>query len=203
MQSSRCALAAAVFGSFFAVAATSRAVENWPRFRGPTGQGVSAAKDLPLHWSGTENVAWKTEIPGDGWSSPIVFGDRIFMTSTTELGKFCHVICVDRKSGQLLWDKQVFEQNPGPRRPDNSFASPTPVTDGSLVYAVFSSGGIAALDYEGNVRLGEPRNCISQPAWIGHVADSDRQAFDHALRRHPPARRLRDAVGRRGRAGRG
>jgi outer membrane protein assembly factor BamB len=152
MQLSRCALAAAVFGSLFAVAATPGAVENWPRFRGPTGQGVSAAKDLPLHWSGTENVAWKTEIPGDGWSSPIVFGERIFMTSTTERGKFCHVICVDRKSGQLLWDKQVFEQNPGPRRPDNSFASPTPVTDGSLVYAVFSSGGIAALDYEGNVR---------------------------------------------------
>ncbi len=128
------------------------AEENWPRFRGPTGQGDSTATGLPLHWSDTENIAWKTEIPGDGWSSPIVYGDHIFMTSTTERGKFCHVICVDRKSGRLLWDKQVFEQNPGPRRPDNSFATPTPVTDGTLVYTVFSGGGIAALDYAGNVR---------------------------------------------------
>ena len=78
--------------------------ENWTRFRGPNGQGVSSEKNLPLRWSGADNVEWKTAIPGTGWSSPIVYEDRIFLTSATEEGVSCRVICVDRTNGKLLWN---------------------------------------------------------------------------------------------------
>jgi outer membrane protein assembly factor BamB len=125
--------------------------EDWGRFRGPTGQGVSSEAKLPTSWSATENVAWKTPIPGEGWSSPIVWGDRVFITTTTEDGKSCHVICLDRKSGIVLWDKEVFKQETRPKRKDNSYATPTPVTDGDHVFAVFGSGGVAALTVDGNL----------------------------------------------------
>lgn len=125
--------------------------ENWPRFRGPTGQGVSAETGVPVHWSSTENVAWKTPIPGDGWSSPVVHGDHVFVTSTTDEGQSCHVNCVDRRTGEILWNRKVFDQVPRHKRGDNSYATPTTTTDGERVYAVFSSGGIAALDFEGEI----------------------------------------------------
>jgi outer membrane protein assembly factor BamB len=126
--------------------------ENWPRFRGPSGQGMSAERNLPLHWSDTENVAWKTPIPGEGWSSPVIWDDRIFLTSTTDEGRSCHVLCVDRRTGEILWNKEVFQQTPRFKRPDNSYATPTPTTDGQRVFVAFSSGGIAALDMEGNLQ---------------------------------------------------
>ncbi|MDR1963001.1 MAG: PQQ-binding-like beta-propeller repeat protein [Planctomycetaceae bacterium] len=125
-------------------------LENWSRFRGPNGQGVSAASDLPLQWSAEENIAWKTEIPGEGWSSPVIWNDHIFLTSAAEEGKNCHVIAVSRKTGKILWDKMVFTQEPQFKHPKNSFATPTPVTDGLAVYAVFGSGGFIALDFNGN-----------------------------------------------------
>jgi outer membrane protein assembly factor BamB len=125
--------------------------ENWPQFRGPTGQGISAEKKLPTQWSASENVAWKTPIPGDGWSSPVVFGDRIFLTATTAGGNKCHVIALDRKSGKILWNKEVLAQETRRKEPKNSYATPTAVTDGKLVFAVFGGGGIVALDYQGNV----------------------------------------------------
>jgi len=133
--------------------ASAQGQENWPRFRGPNGQGISQATDLPVHWSANENIAWKTDIPGEGWSSPIVWNDHIFLTATTEDGKNCHVVAVDRKTGKILWDKIVFTQKPQQHRHDmNSYATPTPVTDGKTVFAVFSGGGFAALDFDSNVR---------------------------------------------------
>ncbi len=125
--------------------------ENWERFRGPTGQGVSSEEDLPLHWSTTENIAWKTAVAGDGWSSPIVHGDHIFVTSTTNEGKSCHVICVDRASGKIAWNTKVFDQETRRKRDENSYATSTPTTDGRRVYAVFGSGSIAAVDFNGEV----------------------------------------------------
>ena len=127
--------------------------ENWAQFRGPNGQGKSQATGLPVSWSAKENVAWTTDIAGEAWSSPIVWNDHIFLTTATENGKNCHVIAVDKKSGDILWNKLVFtqeaEQN---RHPMNSYATPTPVTDGTSVYAVFSGGGFAALDFNGNIK---------------------------------------------------
>jgi outer membrane protein assembly factor BamB len=123
--------------------------DYWPGFRGPTGQGISTETGLPLKWSKTENVAWKTPIPGEGWSSPIVWGDRIFVTTATDKGAGCHVLALDRSSGKVLWDREVFQQKIGPKRPKNSDATPTPVTDGERVYAVFGDGSIVALTVEG------------------------------------------------------
>jgi outer membrane protein assembly factor BamB len=125
--------------------------ENWPRFRGPTGQGISTESDLPLRWSASENVAWKTPIPGEGWSSPAVWGDRVFLTSATAEGTTCHVMCVDRLSGKVLWDREVFQQRPARKEGKNSYASPTPVTDGERVYAVFGDGSAVALSLDGEV----------------------------------------------------
>lgn len=112
---------------------------------------MSVETGLPLNWSMEKNVKWKTGIPGLGWSSPIVWGDRIFLTSTSPDGVACHVICVGANDGKVLWDKQVFEQKPTRKEGKNSYATPTPTTDGKHVYAVFSSGGVVSLDFEGNV----------------------------------------------------
>jgi outer membrane protein assembly factor BamB len=125
--------------------------ENWPGFRGPSRQGISTERDLPLEWSATEHVAWKTPIPGAGWSSPIVWDDRVFVTTTTDEGAGCHVLCLDATTGRILWDKEVFRQIPSRKEGKNSYASSTPVTDGERVYAVFADGSLVALDFEGNV----------------------------------------------------
>ncbi len=124
--------------------------DEWARFRGPNGQGISGETDLPLVWSATENVAWKTEIPGIGWSSPIVCGPHVYLTTATEEGVSCRVICVNRNDGSLAWNTEVHRQTPGPKRAQNSYATPTPVTDGKRVYAAFYDGTIAAVDLSGN-----------------------------------------------------
>ena len=125
--------------------------ENWPGFRGPTRQGVSSEVDLPLHWTQATNVLWKTPTTGSGWSSPIVWGDRIFLTTATNEGSSCHVLSLDARTGRVLWDKHVFDQQTLMKRRQNSFASPTPVTDGQSVFAVFADGSVVALDFDGNV----------------------------------------------------
>jgi len=133
--------------------ASAQETENWTRFRGPNGQGVSKATNLPLTWNTEENIAWKIDIPGEGWSSPIVWNDHIFLTTATEKGENCHVIAVDRKSGNILWDKIVITQEPEQNKHDfNTYATPTPVTDGKTVFAVFSSGSFVALDFDGNIQ---------------------------------------------------
>ena len=125
--------------------------EDWPCFRGPTRQGVSSEKGLPLRWSGTSNVKWKTAIPGEGFSSPIVSGDRLFVTSTTDGDESCRVVSLDRKSGKVLWDREVFRQTLTNKERRNSYATPTPVTDGKVVFAAFGGGGFAAVDFDGEV----------------------------------------------------
>src|SRR5436190_21529613 len=103
--------------------------ENWPGFRGPTHQGISAENNLPLHWNDTSNVLWKAQIPGEGWSSPIVWGNRAFLTTTTENGQSCRVLSLDVLSGRILWNKVVFQQIPRHKQERNSFATPTPAAD--------------------------------------------------------------------------
>jgi outer membrane protein assembly factor BamB len=126
--------------------------DNWPRFRGPTGQGMSDDKKVPVRWSNMENVAWKTPLPGQGWSSPIVWGDQVFVTATTDDGVSCHVIAVNRRDGKIQWDREVFKQKPSRKEQRNSYATPTPVTDGRRVYAFFAGGGAAAVNCaDGNV----------------------------------------------------
>jgi outer membrane protein assembly factor BamB len=132
------------------LALVSRA-ENWPSFRGPTRQGISNEKNLPLHWGAESNVAWKAAIPGMGWSSPILWGDRVFLTSATENGASCRLLSVDAKSGKILWDTEVFKQEPRRKEGKNSYATPTAATDGKHVYAVFGDGSVAAVDFKGTL----------------------------------------------------
>ena len=135
----------------FSTTAFAQEPEQWSRFRGPNGQGISTATGLPTQWSATENIAWKTPIPGEGWSSPIIWNDHIFLTTATDGGKECRVIAVDRKNGEILWNELVFTQKLSQRHDRNSRATPTPVTDGQKVYAVFPNGHFVALDFAGNI----------------------------------------------------
>jgi outer membrane protein assembly factor BamB len=125
--------------------------ENWVRFRGPTGQGISSETKLPVTWSASKNIKWKTPLPGKGWSSPIVFEDHVFLTAATEEGVSCRVICIERKDGSIAWSTEVHRQKPGAMRKQNSYATPTPVTDGKQVYSVFYDGTVTAVDYSGKL----------------------------------------------------
>ncbi len=136
--------------ALWAVASPCRG-ENWPGFRGPTGQGVSQETDLPLTWSLNENMAWRTEIPGFGWSSPIVWEDRVFVTSASADGTSYCMLCLDVATGKIVWNKELVRQDESRKMAENSHATPTPVTDGKLVYAVFNGGRVVAVDFHGNV----------------------------------------------------
>ncbi|MBM3786020.1 MAG: hypothetical protein FJW30_16795 [Acidobacteria bacterium] len=125
--------------------------ENWPRFRGPNGQGGSAEQNVPLQWSATENIAWRAEVPGVGWSSPIVWGNHVFVTTATEGGESGRVLAFDRRSGRLLWNREAVRQKPGHKEKRNSYASPTPATDGKNVYVCSGDGTLAALDFSGRI----------------------------------------------------
>jgi len=135
---------------FLALVATASA-ENWPGFRGPSRQGVSVETHLPIHWDTTNHVLWKTAIPPLGWSSPIVWGERVFVTTATDGGKSLHLLCLDAGKGAILWDNEVLEQDPVRKDGGNSFATPTPVTDGERVYVVSFNGAFAAVTFDGAI----------------------------------------------------
>jgi outer membrane protein assembly factor BamB len=122
------------------------AADPWPGFRGPTGQGHSKEIRLPMKWSATEGVLWRTAIEGASWSSPIVWGGRVFVTTAKDDGRACHVIAFDRRTGQLLWDTLAFRQELKRKEGRNSYATPTPATDGTRVFAAFGDGSFVAVD---------------------------------------------------------
>lgn len=119
------------------VAATAARAEDWPCWRGPRLDGSSTAKTLPLKWSATENIAWKTAIPGEGHSSPIVHGERVFLTSCLLKEKQRVLLCLDRRDGKILWQRTVFTAPLEPKHRLNSYASSTPATDGKYVWTSF------------------------------------------------------------------
>jgi len=141
--------------------ATVASAQDWPGFRGPTGQGTSPAKGLPTTWSETENIAWKTELPGPGTSSPAVFGKKIFLTCYTgynvpgEQGAMddlvLHLVCLDRTTGKQLWATPVKPKLPEQDRirDDHGYASGTPAVDGERVYVFFGKTGAMAFDHSG------------------------------------------------------
>jgi outer membrane protein assembly factor BamB len=125
---------------------------DWPQFRGPTGQGYSDEKGLPLAWSETKNVRWKVAIPGKGWSSPVIQGDRIWLTTATDDGKSLRAISVDRNTGAILLNVEVFRlKSLGHISSKNSYASPTPVLDGDRVYLHFGAHGTACITQSGEI----------------------------------------------------
>lgn len=150
------------------------AQNHWPQFRGPESRGVGEGTALPIKWSATDNVEWKTDLPGRGWSSPIVWGDRIFVTTVVNLGeseapkkglyfggnrpeppKSQHqwkVYCLNLHDGSKIWEQLLLDAVPESSiHLKNSFASETPVTDGEHVYVYFGNVGVFCLDFDGNV----------------------------------------------------
>ena len=134
--------------------------QNWPSWRGPSGDGIAREKGFPTIWSATDNIAWKTPIPGRGHSSPIVWGDRIFVTSCIEGNdpkdkspRDRILVCIDRKGGAILWQKTVLTAKLEAKHSENSYASSTPATDGKLVFVTFFDQPkvlVAAYDFDGN-----------------------------------------------------
>ncbi|HZZ26724.1 MAG TPA: PQQ-binding-like beta-propeller repeat protein [Pirellulales bacterium] len=125
----------------------SAAGENWPQFRGPAGDGMSDATGLPTTFGETENVRWKTPIHGKGWSSPVVWGNQIWLTTAPEDGKQMFAMCVDLKSGEILRDIKLWDiAEPQFCHPYNSYASPTPAIEAGRVYVHFGAHGTAAID---------------------------------------------------------
>jgi outer membrane protein assembly factor BamB len=121
--------------------------ESWNQFRGPTGQGITNVKSLPTHWNEQENVAWKTPIHDRGWSSPIIADGKAWLTTATETGHQLYVVAVNLDTGAIMQDEQLFTvKDPQFAHKFNSYASPTPVTDGNHVYVTFGSPGTACLD---------------------------------------------------------
>jgi outer membrane protein assembly factor BamB len=126
--------------------------QDWPEFRGPTGQGHSDERGLPLVWSETKNVRWKVAIPGRGWSSPAIQGDRIWLTTATDEGKSLRAISVDRNTGAILQNVEVFRvKSLGNLNSKNSQASPTPVLEGDRVYLHFGAYGTACVTQSGEI----------------------------------------------------
>jgi outer membrane protein assembly factor BamB len=126
--------------------------QDWPEFRGPSGQGHSDERGLPLTWSETQHVRWKAAIPGRGWSSPAIQGERIWLTTATEEGKSLRAVSIDLKTGSILRNVEVFRlKSAGPLHSKNSLASPTPVLEGDRVYLHFGAHGTACLTQSGEV----------------------------------------------------
>jgi outer membrane protein assembly factor BamB len=172
------------------LAASFARADDWVRFRGPDGNGISTETNLPTKWSATENVVWKTKIPGVGWSSPIIQGKRVFLTAVTDGGKSCHILGLDRDTGAILWDREVLKQTPTHKRPENSDATPTPTTDGERVYAVFGEGGIAAVTVGGepvwtytDVKFYSHHGLSASPIVVGDVVI---MPYDGSSKKEPP-----------------
>ena len=135
--------------------------ENWPQFRGPGGLGISQAKDLPITWSETENVAWKTSMPGYGSSSPIALDGKLYVTCYSGYGMadtsghmeelMLHLVCVDSNTGKIIWNKQVKPILPEEKRVrDHGYTAQTPATDGEHLYVFFGKSGVFKFDLQGN-----------------------------------------------------
>ena len=123
----------------------------WPRWRGPSGQGLVGGSGYPDRWNATDNVVWRAPVPGSGNSSPIVWDDHIFLTTGRDAGRRLFVLAYRRSDGALLWETEVA---PGPRESvhrKNGPASATPVTDGERVYASLGGRGLVALDFRGRL----------------------------------------------------
>src|SRR5262249_7473064 len=146
--------------------------ENWPQWRGPLANGLAPKGDPPVKWDARTNIKWKTEIPGQGTSTPIVWGDRIFLLTAIDTGRVAAdadlprtdpaqqkrttapntyhkfvVLCIDRKNGKVLWERTATEQVPHEgHHPTHSYAAYSPTTDGKFLYVSFGSRGIYCYD---------------------------------------------------------
>ena len=139
--------------ALLAATCTAIADPDWPQFRGPEGDGHSLAKNLPLTWDATNNVAWKTELPGKGWSSPALHQGRLYLTAAEDAGGTLslRVLCHAAATGKQLWATEAIATPPVKHHAKNSQASPTPLVDGDRLYVHFGHYGTACLDLAGKV----------------------------------------------------
>ena len=171
---------AVVFGALIGIGAGRSASENWTEFRGPAGSGHSDATGLPREWSETKNVVWKTPIHGRGWSSPVVWGKQVWLTTGTPDGKELSVLCVDRESGKIVLDHKLFTV----AKPDemwrgfNSYASPTPVIEEGRIYVHYGTYGTACIDTK-SMKAIWARDDLSCNHWRG--AGSSPILFENLL----------------------
>ena len=144
------------------IPADGEAAKYWPRWRGPSGQGYVVGTNYTDTWSSTQNVKWRTTVPGLGHSSPIVWKDHLFLTTATNDGATVSLLAFQRSTGKPLWQTVVPSSGVEHVYPKNSRASATPTTDGELIYASFGTHGLAAFDFSGKIvwhrQLGELKN---------------------------------------------
>lgn len=180
MRIPECWMKASLCGAALIIFSQAVRAQEWPQWRGPGGRGISAEKNLPTEWSETKNIQWKTELPGRGHSSPIIWGRKIFLTTSIEgpvvpgakaVGhiragqEFIHpdsvgadrrhtlkVMCLDRETGKILWERTAYEGTVHDNRHrKNNYASSTPATDGRFVYAFFDAEGLYCYDLDGKL----------------------------------------------------
>ena len=149
----KCVTRALAFGLLLTITSSADAAENWPQYRGSGGLGASAEKGLPVKWGADAGVRWKTRLPGPGHSSPIVWGDRLFLTAYAAPGGAGRgrllVLGVHRLTGRILWEREVRAEQVERVGGANAPATPTPVTDGRRVYVYFGSYGLVCFDLGG------------------------------------------------------
>ena len=176
---------------------------NWPAWR-RDGSGIGDDRHLPVTWSEDENVAWRTPLPGEGNSSPVVWGNRIFLTASLDEGAKRLVLCLDAQTGKILWQTQLLPDAPSVFYQKTGFAAPTPTTDGQRVYVAFDTPGLVALDWQGKVvwkyTLGpikSPYNMSSSPVLykdtVIQCCDYNGQSFIVAVDRETGKDRWRTA----------
>ena len=147
--------------SFFLV---GTAVADWPQFRGPGGQGHANAPGLPTTWGERRNVRWKTAVEGRGWSSPVIRGQQIWLSTATEAGRSLRALCFAVETGRLVRNIELFRHpKPGPLHAKNSYATPTPVIDNDRIYFHFGPRGTACVSRQGEILWKNDRLRYQQP----------------------------------------
>ena len=163
--------------------------QDWPQLRGPDGQGHAIGQSYPLEWSESQHVRWKVPVPGRGWSSPVIAGARVWLTTATRTGRdtSLRLLAFDLESGRAALDVEVFRMRGDLLNPKNSLASPTPIVDGDRVYVHFGADGTAAVSTSGDVIWKTKLPYVSQhgnggsPALAGDLLIVNCDGFDEAF----------------------
>jgi outer membrane protein assembly factor BamB len=167
--------------------------ENWPGFRGAEGIGIAHQTDVPVSWNGTtgDNIRWKTEIPLPGFSSPVIWKDRLFLSGADKKNQA--VYCIDTDTGDILWQAELNDIQGSPPDPpkvadDTGFAASTLATDGKFVHVIFATGDVATLDFDGNriwaKNIGEPDNHYGHSSSLITYQELLLIQFDHHESQH-------------------
>ncbi len=153
------------YAMLIVTAFATQAADDWPRFLGPGGNSTTTAKGLPLEWKEGKddkpgrNLKWKTALPGEGWSSPVCGGGRIYCTMALDEGHSLHALCIALADGKILWDVEVFKNEvPPPKHKRNSYASPTPLLEGDRLYVTFGTMGTACIAVKDGTKFWENRD---------------------------------------------